>query len=462
VKFKSLLQLVFFAAPVCSLLMSPRTLAAPQGFKLWEEEKLSNGLNVVYFKESKVPLATIVLVAKAGAFTETKDINGLTHLWEHMFFKGNASLPNQEAFNKKVRELGIVFNGDTSAEIVRYYFTLPSKNLDAGLKFMSDAIATPLLEQKEMERERKVVLDEYDRNASQPYFELNNIERTLLYGPDAHRRNPLGDRPTIEKATKEQLLRIKREVFVPMNCSIIVSGDFERNVASASVKKYFSKWEAPKDWKPVSLGQFKPFTETHEVTMHHKMAQNASLQITYVGPRAFSEPKDTYVADALINLLEHRSGKFYAKYIDSGLTLQSQLGYHTQGYAGELVLYASATAKSLEKVKSSLMAEPKEWLKADYFNDVQLEDVRRKLIVSYQFELNKPSDYTKTLAFWWGTAGLDYLSTYIENVRKVTFADIQQFVKTYFIDKPTVTTVLINEKDALANGIKDNSKRYNK
>jgi zinc protease len=115
----------------------------------------ANGLDLVMVPSSKVPLVTIVLTAKAGSMTETPEINGLTHLWEHMFFKGNKRLPDQEAFMNRVRELGIVFNGDTSAEVVRYYFTLPSAFLDEGLQFMADAIATPLLEQKEMEKERR-------------------------------------------------------------------------------------------------------------------------------------------------------------------------------------------------------------------------------------------------------------------------------------------------------------------
>ena len=75
---------------------------------------------------------------------------------------------------------------------------------------MADAISTPLLEPNELERERKVVLDEYDRNASQPGFDLFNIERMLIYGNHEYLRNPLGRRPIIEKATREQLLQIKQ------------------------------------------------------------------------------------------------------------------------------------------------------------------------------------------------------------------------------------------------------------
>lgn len=426
----------------------------------WQLSKAANGLDIVSMQSAKVPLVTIVLVSKAGARSETRQNNGLTHLWEHMFFKGNGRLPDQEAFNAKIRELGIVFNGDTSSEIVRYYFTLPSNNLEQGLQFMADAISTPLLDQKEMERERKVVLDEYDRNASQPGFELNNIERILIYGDQEHLRNALGRRKIIEQATREQLLQIKQDVFVPANCALIVSGDFDPATLPTLINKHFASWTTPKDWRPVDRGPFPEFPKSQEIVMTHPMAQNAMLQITYKGPRAAIEKDDTYAADILISLLNHQSGKFYKKFLDSGFTLNTQLAYHTQGLAGELVIYSMVTANKLRKAQAALEGEVQEWTKPDYFSKTQLDDVRRQLLVHHQFELNKPSDYAKTLAFWWGTTGMDYLTGYIPMMKKIGIPDIQKFVRKYLVNAPHVTSVLINEKDATAAEVADSSKSF--
>lgn len=439
-----------------------KPLKAPhhQSEQAWKVTKAANGLDIVAMPSAKVPLVTIVLVSKAGARTETKENNGLTHLWEHMFFKGNARLPDQEAFNAKIRELGIIFNGDTSAEIVRYYFTLPSNNLESGLQFMADAISTPLLEQKEMERERKVVLDEYDRNASQPGFELNNIERMTIYGDQEHLRNPLGRRSIVEHATRDQLLQIKKDVFVPANCALVVTGDFDPDNLSKLIDKHFAEWTTPKDWQPLNRGPFPTFPKSKQIIMTHPLAQNALLQMTYNGPKAMIEKEDTYRADILISLLNHHSGKFFKRFLDSGLTLNSQLSYHTQGLAGELSLYSMVPANSLTKVQAALEKEIPEWSKANYFSKAQLDDVRRQLIIGHKFELNKPSDYAKTLAFWWGTTGLDYLSGYIPAMEKVTIPDIQKFVKKYMVNAPHVTSVLVNAKDAKAAGIVDNSKVF--
>jgi zinc protease len=344
------------------------------GNKVYSAKKTATGLELIAMEDHKVPLVTIVLASKAGAMTETPEINGLTHLWEHMFFKGNKELPNQEAFNKRIRQLGITYNGDTSAEKVRYYFTLPSAFLEEGIKFMADAISMPLLEEEELKRERQVVVDEYDRSAAQPGFDFNNLQRSYIYGKAEHLRNPLGLRPTILSATREHLFRIRDEVFVPSNSALLVAGDFQTAQLDALVKKYFSHWRDPKGWKPKIPEPFPPFPATQTFVMARPNVQNAMVSITLAGPKARSQPADSFAADVLINLLEHRSGKFYKKFIDSGLTYQAGLSYYTQSQAGEIDLYATTDAKKAQQVENLLMKEMSEWAKPDYFSKSQLED----------------------------------------------------------------------------------------
>src|SRR6478609_7033223 len=249
--FKALQRAVLSAAVLC--------LAVPECWATLKSDKLDNGMELVTFESRKVPLVTIVLTVKAGAFTEKPETNGLTHLWEHMFFKGNASIPNQEAFHQKIQDLGIIYNGDTNPELVRYYFTLPSAFLEEGLDFMYHAIATPLIDQYELERERKVVLDEWDRNASQPGFDLYRSRLATLYGPLSYRRYPLGGRDIIETAQREQLMAIKDEVFVPKNSALLVAGDIDTKALTVLVKKIFGQWQNPKNWQPLDVPAFPSF-----------------------------------------------------------------------------------------------------------------------------------------------------------------------------------------------------------
>lgn len=442
------------AIAIAALLSSPAILAAESSFKV---AKQSNGLDLIMVPSSKVPLVTIVLAAKAGSMTETTDINGLTHLWEHMFFKGNKRLPDQEAFMLRVRELGIEFNGDTSAEVVRYFFTLPSAFLDEGLQFMADAIATPLLEQKEMEKERRVVLDEYDRDASSPSFDRSNLTRQLSYGADEYRRNALGVRKVIETATREQLLRIKREVFAPANCALLVGGDFDPEKLPAMVQKHFGAWENPPGWSPVVRPVLNGAKKSADFVMTRPDVENADIQLTFAGPRATVERMDTYPADILGRMLGHRNGKFYKKFTDSGLTFSSGAGYYTQGDAGEFSISATTTPEKAKNARELLMAEVAEWRRPGYFTRDQFEDAKRGFQIERRFELNKISEHTKSLAFWWAVTGLDYYADYLTRLQAVKMSDVQGFVTRWLVKKPIVSSTFMSPASAAKVGLKDNA-----
>ena len=426
----------------------------------YKKGKLPGGLETVALEDHKVPLITIVLTAKAGSMTETIESSGLTHLWEHMFFKGNKLLANQEAFNRRVRELGMIFNGDTSPEKVRYYFTLPSVFLEQGLEFMANAIRTPLLEQNELERERHVVLNEYDRDASQPGFDLYRLKRKILYGSKGYLRDPLGERHIIEKATREQLLAIKEQVFVPSNSCLLVAGDFDPAELSVLINKYFGDWRDPQGWRPPNPPPFPSFPPSQEVVMTHDEAKNVSVVLVYDGPKARTAPKDSFAADMLSQLLDLRSGRFHQKFVESGLSIASGVGYYTQSQTGEVNIFALAQPEKAIKVKQLLAAEPKHWLEKDYFTEEQLADIKRRLTVEHKLQVNKPSEYINTLAFWWAITGFDYYDSYIENLQKTTLDDVHAFVAKYLAGKPYLTTVFLSPADAKNIGLKDNSASF--
>lgn len=423
----------------------------------FQESQLKNGLGLILFPSDKVPIVTIVLAAKAGAFTEKPETNGLTHLWEHMFFKGNASLKNQEAFQKRVRELGIIYNGTTSTETVKYFFSLPASELEAGLKFMSDAISTPKLDKDEMTREIKVVLDEYDRNASQPGFDLRNLVNKVIYGDLSYKMDALGERETIKSVTREILLKIKSEVFVPKNSAIFISGSFSEKNAKKLVNKYFGSWENPKDWKPQPPLKFQQFPSGTEIVVYDNRVRNPVVSLIFQGPNARENIEDTYVADMFINLLDQPSGTFYSKFIDSGLTLGAGVSYPTQKESGLLTLYAAVKAENLVDVSKKLLKEVHEWTKPGYFSKTQYSDAATSLVIDHQREVNRPSEFIKTLSYWWSITGLKYYANYQTEVAAVTEEKIIAFVKKYLDGKNPVSTFQLSPEDGKISGLKENS-----
>lgn len=117
------------------------------------QKTLGNGLDVIVIPNPTVPLVTVEIDVKNGGYTEGAEYTGLSHLYEHMFFKANKTIPNQERYLERLRELGATWNGSTGDERVNYFYTLPKDSLVPALQFMYDAITSPLFLQDELVKE---------------------------------------------------------------------------------------------------------------------------------------------------------------------------------------------------------------------------------------------------------------------------------------------------------------------
>src|SRR3954447_5903850 len=183
---KCVLSMLFFSASLLSF-------AQPRLPKNYYWQKLDNGLEVVVIENHKVPLATIEIAVKNGAYTEGPEYSGLSHLFEHMFFKANRDYPDQEKFLKRTQELGAIWNGTTGDERVNYFFTFDKDSLEAGLKFMNAAIRFPIYREEDMQKERPVVDGEFQRGESDPYFQLWIETNKKVWGENFTRKNAIVD-----------------------------------------------------------------------------------------------------------------------------------------------------------------------------------------------------------------------------------------------------------------------------
>ncbi|HSL55509.1 MAG TPA: insulinase family protein, partial [Pyrinomonadaceae bacterium] len=149
---------------------APATAATPA--RLPEANLISkvlpNGLEIIILEDHSVPLVTIELAVRNGSYTEPPELNGLSHLYEHMFFKQNRAIANAEDYVRAIGQKGIAYNGTTREEVVDYYFTTTSPNLRTAMQFMKDSVRYPLFDEREFSREKQVVIGEIDRNESNP------------------------------------------------------------------------------------------------------------------------------------------------------------------------------------------------------------------------------------------------------------------------------------------------------
>src|SRR5437870_2103674 len=203
---------------------------------------LANDLEVVVLEDHSVPIVSIELAVRNGSFTEPPELNGLSHLYEHMFFKANRAIANQEQYLQTIGQLGIVYNGVTQEEVVEYYFTTTSPNLRSAMNFMRDAARYPLFEDKEFDRERQVVIGEIDRNESEPGYYLNKEMNDRLFYKYASRKEPLGNRQTVSTATTAMMRLIQSRYYVPNNSALVVTGDVQADDIYRMAQEFFGDW----------------------------------------------------------------------------------------------------------------------------------------------------------------------------------------------------------------------------
>jgi zinc protease len=435
----------WISAFACFILFSA-TNAQPRLPENYYWKKLSNGLEVVVIENNKVPLATIEIAVKNGAYTEGAEYSGLSHLFEHMFFKANKDYPDQEKFIKRTEELGAIWNGTTDVERVNYYFTFDRDSLDAGFRFMNAAIRFPIYRKEDMQKENPVVDGEFQRAESDPGFQVWYESQKKLWGDMMTRKNPIGDHDIINTATPEKMMIIKDKYYHPNNSLLVICGDIDHTKAFSMAERIFGDWPSsgfdPHQRYPIP--EFKPLTETSYFIKESSIAQTPYMMYSWQGPDYRNDSAATIAADVFSTILALNSSKWQQALVDKGLTTVAQFGYQTNRYVGPIFLFAVPNPNKLKECHEEIMNQISQWTDPAYFTDAQLEDAKAVLKRSKIRNAEKPSTLSMQLTYQWCSTSLDYFTDLNDNYLKVSREDILKYIRTYISGKHYVAGMVIN------------------
>jgi len=488
----ALLLLILSLLPTPSVAQKPRPVAAkpattPAKAKPAYEipivtKTLANGLEIIVLPDSSVPLVTVELAVRNGSFTEPPELNGLSHLYEHMFFKTNRATTlyrcdqfqfrNPQAFRQlrcdgelkfkpevkdwsymgQIDQLGIVNNGTTREEVVQYYFTTTSPNILPALRFIKDSARFPVFDEEELAREKEVVLGELERNMSQPGYYLNQESLDKLFYKYPTRKSPGGSRETVAAATTEKMRLIQSRYYVPNNSALVVTGDVKPDAIFALAEELFGDWPRSEDpFKKFPLVEHPPLLKS-EGAIVSQPVQSVFVQISWQGPSVGNDDAGTYAADVFSFIIRQPDSRFQRALVDSQLTNGTNIGYYTQRNVGPIQAVLSTTPDKAKAAVKKLYAEIDQFDTPGYFTDEELENAKTLLEADDLFSREKLSDYGRTLSFWWSTTGIDYFRGYHKNLRATGRADISKYIRTYIQNKPHIGLALISpEQQAIAN-----------
>jgi zinc protease len=415
--------------------------------KIIQRRVLANGLEVIVVENHGVPLATIEVDVKNGSFTQTPDYAGLAHMYEHMFFRANSTYPQPEAFVDRAGDLGAVFNGTTAEERVNYYLTVTADNLPGGIQFLAAALKGPMFRQDELERERQVVIGEYDRNESSPFFQLNREMDMRLYPGNFSRKNVIGDRNVIQTVTPEKMRTIQRKYYIPNNSVLIVAGDVNPAAVFSLAERELGSWQkGPDPFATDPIPAIPALTSNQAVVVEAGVGA-VTVFVQWQGPSVGQDPASTYAADVFSDVLNDPGSNFQQRLVDSGLWQNLGVNYYTLNHTGPITISGQTSPENLRKALAALTNEIKRFTQAGYFDATELENVKAHRAVTSAFDRERSSGFAHTLGFWWSVASLEYYMGYVDNMAQQKTSDLQAYARKYIVGKPHVTGVLISPTD---------------
>jgi zinc protease len=441
--------LTLTAVGMVSALCSVAQPRLPEGYFY---KKMPNGLDVVVIENSKVPLTTIEIAVKNGAYTEGPEYSGLSHLFEHMFFKANKDYPTQEKFLKRTQELGAIWNGTTSNERVNYYFTIGKDSLDAGLKLMNASVRFPIYREEDMTKERPVVDGEFQRNESSPGFQLYYDISKNLWGDLITRKMPIGIHEVINTATPEKMMIIKNKYYFPNNSLLTICGDIKHEDGFKKAEAIFGDWANsgfnPHEKYPIPA--FKPVEKNVAFVKEMSIARTPFMMYAWQGPAYMADSASTIAADVYSTMLDLNSSKLQQALVDKGLASSSSLSYNTSHYTGMISLFVVPNPTKIKECYDEVKNQMSQWGKADYYTDEQLADAKAILLRNHSRELEKPSSLPSQMSFQWCSTSLNYYTDLTDNYQKVTRADIAKYMNTYIVGKPMVSGIILTPEASKA------------
>lgn len=420
---------------------------------------LENGLNVFITENHSVPLVFVEVAVRAGAITQTKENAGLFHLYEHMMFKGNTKYKSASEVQKAISDMGVAsWNGSTGIECVNYFFTIPKDKLQEGLEFWSYAIREPLIEPKELENEKKVVLSEITGNQNDPGRRISSYKSLLLFPNAPYQLDPAGDPSVVSNATVEDIRKIQKEYYVSNNAAVFVGGDLDTEKTLEMIKSIYGSWQRG-DVPNVTVEQTStPLDKPKYIVVPYDeiSPQIAQVQMVYRGPDSDFDVSATYSADMLSNYLNNPESTFKNEMIsDEKLMIPNQdyiwAGYSTQRRNGTIT-----TGALLLSPENSLAERIQHFY--EKFNSIMTEYSKSKKIISNEMKesilLNIRDDdilssettggILGSLQYWWADCGVEYYKGYSDNMAKVNNKAISKMLSKYVVNKNPLIVVMVN------------------
>ncbi len=227
---------------------------------------------------------TVLILIGVGSRYENKTQRGISHFLEHMFFKGGQKYKNAKEVASTIDGVGGDFNAFTGKEYTGYYVKLAKRHLDTAFDVLSDMLLQATLNANDIEKERSVILEEYNLYQDVPMYQIGWDFERVLFGDHPLGWDQIGTKERIKNFSRSDFLKYKNKFYTPENTSIIVTGNISEKEGNEKIQHYFEDFFAnstsEKSPKPIDF----IFSENpKKIKIQSKKTEQGHLVIGYPG-----------------------------------------------------------------------------------------------------------------------------------------------------------------------------------
>ena len=412
-----------------------------------KKKTYKNGLRVITVPMKDNPTVTVLVLVGTGSDYETKDINGISHFLEHMCFKGTVKRKNFQVISHELDSLGCQYNAFTDHEITGYYAKGDSKNFKQIFDVVSDIYLNSTFPEKEMEKEKGVIVEEINMYEDMPARHVQNLFNKVLYGDQPSGRSIAGPKENIHKMVRDNFVNYKSSHYVASNTVIVVSGNITSNEVCKEVNKYFKDIKSTNKVKKLKT---KDIQNKPNVLIKNKETDQTHFVF---GVRTFSLSDKR---NMILSLLSGVLGAGMSSRLFIKLREEMGVAYYVRAHNdpsldhGAFQISAGVNNARTKEVIKEILKECNDLI-TQKVKEKELNKVKSFLIGNMKMSLEATDD----IANFYGSQELmkneiKSLEDKIKEIKKVTAVDIQKMAKTIFKTK--------NLNLAIIGPFKDNKK----
>lgn len=354
---------------------------------------LKNGLRLITVPMPQLESVTVLVGVGVGSRDESDSKAGLCHFLEHMASKGTKKRPTPFSVASIIDSVGGMQNAGTAKEITEYWVKLSSSHLGRAFDFLADNLLNSIYKPEQIEKERKVIIEEINLYEDTPTRKILEIFDMLLYGNTPLGRYIIGNKKTVSQIKRSDFLNFLERHYQPSNIAIVVAGNFDQKKVAELTQKYFSglKRKSKIKKKKIKYWQKKP-----KIKLKFKKTDQAHFCFGAFGVNY--EHSDRFAVAVLASILGYsRTSRIYRQIREKrGLAYYVYTSPEFYTDTGSLFSQAGVKLDKLDQavglIKKEYFRLTKELVKANELQRAK-EYIKGRFILSLEDSLNIASRY---------------------------------------------------------------------